>query len=166
MDRLCLGSVIRPDSINGPGIWHAVRFQCRRNRFRVLGDMVRLACVHGDNCYDGFPRSAGSVIGFGANFYQESLYKLINPIMFLTGGLNHVICRKHVARVGDEARLFSACVAGITFVIGSMIYAWTSYKYIHWIAPSIGITIIIASIFAIFLSVFNYIADSTLIRVS
>jgi hypothetical protein len=84
--------------------------------------------------------------------------------MFLTGGLNPIICRKHVARVGDEARLFSACVAGITFVIGSMIYAWTSYKYIHWIAPSIGITIIIASIFAIFLSVFNYIADSTLMR--
>ena len=50
----------------------------------------------------------------------------------------------------------------MTFVIGSLIYAWTSYKFVHWIAPCIGITIIIASIFTIYLSVFNYLADGAL----
>lgn len=64
------------------------------------------------------------------------------------------MCRKHVARIGAEARLCCACGAGITFVIGTLIYAWTSYKYIHWIAPCISITIIITSIFTIFLAVF------------
>ena len=64
-----------------------------------------------------------------------------------------------MARIGAEARLYAAMGAGITFVIGSLIYAWTSYSFVHWIAPCIGVTIIIASIFTIYLSVFNYLAD-------
>jgi hypothetical protein len=75
--------------------------------------------------------------------------------------LTLIFYRKHVARIGAEARLCCACGAGITFVFGSLVYAWTSYKYVHWIAPCIGITIIIASMFTIYLAGFNYLADST-----
>lgn len=90
----------------------------------------------------------GSVIGMFVNHFQEKMYQ------------------KNVARIGAEARLYAAMGAGITFVIGSLIYAWTSYSFVHWIAPCIGVTIIIASIFTIYLSVFNYLADSYLIYAS
>lgn len=66
---------------------------------------------------------------------------------------------KNVARIGAEARLYCAMGAGISVTIGGLIYAWTSYSYVHWIAPCIGITIMVTAIFTIYLAVFNYLAD-------
>lgn len=68
---------------------------------------------------------------------------------------------KNVTRIGAEARLYSAMGGGTVFVMGALIYAWTSYSFVHWIAPCIGITIMIASVFTIYVSVFNYLADCT-----
>jgi len=76
--------------------------------------------------------------------------------------LNLIFHRIYVAHVGAEARLFSACGTGITFVIGSPIYAWTSYEFVHWISPCIRTTILIANVVTIYLSVFNRLADGTL----
>ncbi|KAF8320058.1 drug transporter [Clavulina sp. PMI_390] len=85
--------------------------------------------------------TVGTAIGLALNPYQEHLY------------------RKNYARIGPEARLYSACAAGVTFSLGSFLYAWTSYPFVPWIAPCIGIVIIIASVFAIYQAVFNYMAD-------
>jgi hypothetical protein len=71
--------------------------------------------------------------------------------------------RDNYPRIGVEARLYSACVAGITFSLGAFIYAWTSYPQVPWMAPCIGIVIIVASLFAIYQAVFNYLADCKLL---
>ncbi|KAF8320057.1 MFS general substrate transporter [Clavulina sp. PMI_390] len=91
---------------------------------------------------------AGTMLGALVNIYQERLF-----------------ARYH-AKKGPEARLYMAMVAGVTFVLGAFIYAWTSYPHVHWIAPCIGITIIMFSAFTIYLAVFNYLADSYLLYAS
>jgi len=90
----------------------------------------------------------GTIIGFIGNLYQEYLYA------------------QNVRRFGPEARLYAACVAGIGFSIGSFIYAWTSFSYVHWTAPCIGLAVISASIYTIYLASFSYLADSYLIYAS
>ncbi|KAJ2929472.1 hypothetical protein H1R20_g7617, partial [Candolleomyces eurysporus] len=83
-----------------------------------------------------FNRSIGCFLGFFANLYQEQLYKR-----------------------GVEARLYLACVAGVLFPVGMLIYAWSCFPWVHWIALAIGITIFTWSTYIIYLSVFSYLAD-------
>ncbi|KAG8932743.1 hypothetical protein FRC02_000644 [Tulasnella sp. 418] len=83
----------------------------------------------------------GAIIGTLLNSYQERLYQ------------------RYVKVKGPEARLFAAMVAGILLPIGCFIYAWTCNREIHWIAPCIGIIIIILGIYTIYAAVFNYLAD-------
>jgi len=90
----------------------------------------------------------GSLIGFIGNLWQERLYA------------------KHFPTKGPEARLFAACASGVIFPVGCFIFAWTSYSFVPWIAPLIGVTIVSLAIFIIYLSVFNYLADSYLIYAS
>ncbi|KAG8865398.1 hypothetical protein FRB96_000288 [Tulasnella sp. 330] len=90
----------------------------------------------------------GSVLGFVGNLWQEKVYT------------------KYFPTKGPEARLYGACAAGVLFPVGCFIYAWTSFSHVHWIAPVIGITIVSWGIFIIYLSVFNYLADSYLIYAS
>jgi hypothetical protein len=51
--------------------------------------------------------------------------------------------------MGPEARLFGACAAGVIFPLGCLIFAWTSYSHVHWIAPCIGMTVTVFAIFQI-----------------
>lgn len=83
----------------------------------------------------------GSLIGFFTNLYQERLYK------------------RDFAKRGPEARLHLGCVASIGLPIGMLIYAWTSFPRIPWIAQMIGITVYAWSTFTIYLVVFSYLAD-------
>jgi hypothetical protein len=39
-------------------------------------------------------------------------------------------------------------------------FGWTSFANVHWIVPSIAIGIATVGIFAIYLSTFNYLADT------
>jgi len=94
------------------------------------------------------PLSIGTLVGLLLNMYQEKLY------------------RDNYPRVGVEARLYSACVAGITFSLGAFIYAWTSYPQVPWMAPCIGIVVIVASLFTIYQAAFNYLADSYMLYAS
>lgn len=105
--------------------------------------------------------SIGSVIGIIGNYSQERFYQCVYARVLHPLPINFLMdpSSKNVARVGPEARLYSACIAGVTVVFGAMIYAWTLYSFVHWIAPCIGITIMIASIFTVYLAVFNYLAD-------
>ncbi|KAG8986458.1 hypothetical protein FRB93_005290 [Tulasnella sp. JGI-2019a] len=73
----------------------------------------------------------GTVIGFIGNLWQDRLYARYFPTK------------------GPEARLYGACAAGVIFPVGCFIYAWTSYSFVHWIGPVIGITIVTWGIFII-----------------
>lgn len=57
----------------------------------------------------------------------------------------NIAYHKNVAKRGPEARLYTAMVGGILLPVGSWIYAWTSYSYVHWIFPCIGISILCES---------------------
>ncbi|KAH7405958.1 major facilitator superfamily domain-containing protein [Phaeosphaeria sp. MPI-PUGE-AT-0046c] len=59
-----------------------------------------------------------------------------------------------------EGRLYFACVESACMPIGLFMFGWTSFSSIHWIAPTIAIGIATIGIFAIYLSTFNYLADT------
>lgn len=49
--------------------------------------------------------------------------------------------RKNFKTRGQEARLYSACAAGILFPIAMFIYAWTSFENVNWVGMAVGITV-------------------------
>jgi multidrug resistance protein len=59
-----------------------------------------------------------------------------------------------------EGRLYFACVESACMPIGLFMFGWTSSSHIHWVVPSIAIGIATIGIFAIYLSTFNYLADT------
>jgi MFS family permease len=59
-----------------------------------------------------------------------------------------------------EARLYFACYESALLPIGMFMFGWTSYSSIHWIAPTIAISLATMGIFSIYLAVFNYLADT------
>ncbi|KAF9005034.1 MFS polyamine transporter [Cyathus striatus] len=74
--------------------------------------------------------SVGSILAFLINYYQEKLY------------------RDNVVSRGPEARLYSACAAGILLAGSMFMYAWCSSTHLYIIAT-----------FTIYLAVFSYFAD-------
>ncbi|OCF57017.1 hypothetical protein L486_05874 [Kwoniella mangroviensis CBS 10435] len=83
----------------------------------------------------------GTVIGYFLNYFQDALYK------------------RNVGRIGVEARLYAPCAAGIVFAIGCIIFGLTSVPNVHWIAPCIGIAIILAAAFTIYQTCFIYLSE-------
>ena len=83
------------------------------------------------------------------------LGNLINPIQ-------ERLYAKHYPTKGPEARLYLACAGAIFFPIGCFIYAWTSFPHTNIAGPVVGVTTLMVSIYHIYLSVFNYLADSYL----
>ncbi|KIY68842.1 MFS polyamine transporter [Cylindrobasidium torrendii FP15055 ss-10] len=83
-----------------------------------------------------------TILGYLTNFYQERMYRTNFPIR------------------GAESRLYGACAAAILLPVGTFIYAWTSFSYVHWIAPIIGIVLLMWAVFVIYLAVFTYLADA------
>lgn len=59
-----------------------------------------------------------------------------------------------------EGRLYFACIESACMPIGLFMFGWTSFSSIHWIAPTIAIGIATIGIFTIYLSTFNYLADT------
>lgn len=59
-----------------------------------------------------------------------------------------------------EGRLYFACVMSACMPIGLFMFGWTSFSSIHWIVPAIAIGVATIGIFAIYLSTFNYLADT------
>lgn len=71
------------------------------------------------------------------------------------------IARRHGKLTSTpEGRLYFACVESACMPIGLFMFGWTSFSSIHWIVPSIAIGIATIGIFAIYLSTFNYLADT------
>ncbi|KAH7903661.1 major facilitator superfamily domain-containing protein [Hygrophoropsis aurantiaca] len=90
----------------------------------------------------------GPVFGFAVNLWCDRLYA------------------KNFTRKGPEGRLYIAMIAGLALPIGCWLYTWTNWEQVHWIVPIIGITVIYASMFGIYLACFNYLADSYTIYAS
>ncbi|KII83384.1 hypothetical protein PLICRDRAFT_180466 [Plicaturopsis crispa FD-325 SS-3] len=90
-----------------------------------------------------FSLALGGLIAALANPIQEALY------------------RKNVSKKGPEARLYGAALGGLLVPAGCFIFAWTEGR-VHWIAPLIGVTVLMTGIFWIYCAVFNYLADSYL----
>lgn len=59
-----------------------------------------------------------------------------------------------------EARIYSAIPGSLIFTIGLFWYGWTSYPFVHWILPTIGVTLVGIGIYSIYLGVVNYLTDS------
>jgi multidrug resistance protein len=59
-----------------------------------------------------------------------------------------------------EDRLYFACVESACLPIGLFMFGWTSASSIHWIVPTIAVSIATIGIFTIYLCVFNYLADT------
>ncbi|OAL56843.1 MFS general substrate transporter [Pyrenochaeta sp. DS3sAY3a] len=69
--------------------------------------------------------------------------------------------RKHGKLVSSpEGRLYFACIESACMPIGLFMFGWTSSSSIHWIVPTIAIALATIGIFAIYLSTFNYLADT------
>ncbi|WOO80564.1 Efflux pump atB [Vanrija pseudolonga] len=83
----------------------------------------------------------GAIIGFAGNFIQEAIY------------------RKRAAKRGVEARLYAPMVCGVLFAVGCYINGFTSIPSVHWIAPCIGLTCVLAAILIIYITSFTYLSE-------
>jgi hypothetical protein len=83
-----------------------------------------------------------AILGNALNPLQEYMYK------------------KHVGKRGPEARLYSACAAAPLFPIGAFIYGWTAYSHVSIAGPVVGITLLMTSVYQVYLSCFLYLSDS------
>ncbi|KAM5481544.1 hypothetical protein MaudMau93_007061 [Microsporum audouinii] len=60
-----------------------------------------------------------------------------------------------------EARLYTSIIGGFFGVTGGMfVYGWTSYPTAHWIAPTVGLTMVGFGTTAVVISIANYLIDA------
>lgn len=81
----------------------------------------------------------------GVAVYSAYLYFFMNP---------------RIARFGfpiQEDRLLPALAAAFGPTIGLFVFAWTARETIHWIVPTIGITIYGATVFVVMQCIFIYV---------
>lgn len=61
---------------------------------------------------------------------------------------------------GPEARLYAAMLIGPLLPIGCFIYGWTSYSYLPFVAPCVGLAVISCALFTIYLAATQYVMDA------
>ncbi|EFE44588.1 MFS multidrug transporter, putative [Trichophyton verrucosum HKI 0517] len=60
-----------------------------------------------------------------------------------------------------EARLYTSIIGGFFGVTGGMlVYGWTSYPTVHWVAPVIGLTMVGFGTTSVVISTANYLIDA------
>lgn len=62
---------------------------------------------------------------------------------------------KHVDEMGPEARMYTGMLGGVMLPLGCWIWAWTTFPSIHWMVPTIGLGILFAGMFLLYLTVFS-----------
>ncbi|EIW80709.1 MFS general substrate transporter [Coniophora puteana RWD-64-598 SS2] len=87
------------------------------------------------------PLVLGSIIGFFASRYQETLYQ------------------NNVARKHQEARLYLAMAAAFLLPVGMFMWAWTANPHVPWIIPLLALTIFMIGAYILYFVVFVYLAD-------
>jgi hypothetical protein len=79
----------------------------------------------------------GGLIGFGLNLVQERLYR-------------RAALRSPTGKAEPEARLYFAIIGAFAFPLGIFWYAWTGRVGIHWIWPTLALTLVNAGVFLIY----------------
>ncbi|KAF6803072.1 hypothetical protein CSOJ01_11149 [Colletotrichum sojae] len=85
----------------------------------------------------------GSFIGAAITILQDPVLRRLMPQRMAT----------------PEGRLYSACLESLFLPIGLFWFGWSSSPDVHWIVPALAIASVTVGIFAIYLAVFNYLAD-------
>ncbi|KAK4575109.1 hypothetical protein LTR86_000961 [Recurvomyces mirabilis] len=91
----------------------------------------------------------GEVLGWFPSFYSTRLY------------LKSAARNKEAPGTPiPEARLYVSVFASFFSIVGGMlVYAWTSYAWIHWIVPAIGLAMVGFGIQVVITAVADYITD-------
>ncbi|KAF9875308.1 hypothetical protein CkaCkLH20_07128 [Colletotrichum karsti] len=85
----------------------------------------------------------GSCAGAAICIFQDPIFRRVIPQQMAT----------------PEGRLYSACVESLFLPIGLFWFGWSTSPNVHWIVPALAIASVTIGIFAIYLAVFNYLAD-------
>lgn len=92
----------------------------------------------------------GELLGFFATLYGSHLYLKSGPRNTEAPG-----------RPIPEARLYVSVAASFFGIVGGMfVYAWTSYPFLPWIAPAIGLAMVGFGIQVVVSAVADYITDA------
>ncbi|THV90735.1 putative multidrug transporter, partial [Aureobasidium pullulans] len=93
--------------------------------------------------------SAGATIATAVNPLQDQLY-------LRSAGRNKETPGKPI----PEARLYFSIPGSLIFTAGLFVYGWTSYTFVPWIAPAVGIAMVGFGIYSIYQAVVNYFTDA------
>ncbi|KAK5796019.1 hypothetical protein VI817_005304 [Penicillium citrinum] len=104
-------------------------------------------------------------VDYGMNLGEVGLVFLCILVACILGVVTYALyihfwMNPRIARFGfpaQEARLIPALPASFGPTIGLFLFAWTARASVHWIAPTIGITIYGATVFIVMQCVFVYI---------
>ncbi|KAJ5767111.1 uncharacterized protein N7511_004727 [Penicillium nucicola] len=104
-------------------------------------------------------------VDYGMNLGQIGLVFLCIMVSCILGillyvGYIHYWMNPRIRRLGfpaQEERLIPALLASFGPTIGLFVFAWTARASIHWIVPTIGITIYGATVFIVMQCIFVYI---------
>ncbi len=103
----------------------------------------------------------GYSVGTGGLFYIGPILGSIFAFFFLFHD-NHIY-NQAIRRTGHpipETRLYYGAAGGILAAIGMFIFTFTAgYTWVHWIAPEIGLVLVLMGISFIFNSVQCYLSD-------
>lgn len=89
----------------------------------------------------------GTFFGWLALFHDAYLYKKS--------------AEKHGGSAIPEVRLYYGAAGGIVCTVGMFIFSFTApYTWVHWIAPEIGLVLVLAGIVWIFQAVQSYLTDA------
>lgn len=97
--------------------------------------------------------SAGATIATAVNPLQDQLY-------LRSAGRNKETPGKPI----PEARLYFSIPGSLIFTAGLFVYGWTSYTFVPWIAPAVGIAMVGFGIYSIYQAVvvstgWNFLGD-------
>lgn len=85
----------------------------------------------------------GAILASALSIYQEKVARCFGKIS-----------------PSPEGRLYFTCFESVLLPIGLFWFGWTQFPQTHWIIPTIAIGCATMGIFSIYLSVFNYLADT------
>lgn len=70
------------------------------------------------------------------------------------------LVRRRFPASAPESRLYFTCFTSALLPVGLFLFGFTARPHIHWAVPSLGLVLATIGILMIYLSVFNYFADS------
>jgi DHA1 family multidrug resistance protein-like MFS transporter len=92
---------------------------------------------------------------YSSGFSLDVYWPVPHMVLSFTSSLFHR--SKRIGMGPQEGVLLPGLPASVGPVIGLFMFAWTARESIHWIVPTIGITIYAMSVFIVFQCVFLYI---------